>query len=137
MNRRLRKKLHRNEYQVFGFHIEFITKSVPPWEDGSGKFEGPGVQFSERLDAWAHTEHQCCFAPGGDGKRRGAFVSPDRVNMPYPGITLAKRDQILVHLQSLPEVEKYVVSPLHDVYGDDEELWKQFCQEADEQLGKR
>lgn len=140
MNRRLRKKLHRGEYAVRGFHLEFTTRERLPWRGPTGKFDGPGDAFSESLDAWAH-ERGWCAAPGGDGRRWGCFVvpEPERENKPHPGLTEQDRSAILAHVQSLPEVEQVVAGPLVDAYdyGADEVAWLAFCREADQALGAR
>lgn len=131
MKKRLRKKLHKGEYAVFGFHIEFLTKEKLA-------FDGPGDVFSEALDAWAHERGYCC-APGGDGKRWGCFVVPDqgRENKPHPGITEDGREAIWQYVRALPEMEKMVVGPLTNAYDDDEKMWYEFCRMADEKLGTR
>ena len=103
MNKRLRKKLHRGEYTVYGFHIEFTTTAR--FDFGGPGLHGPGVVFSERLDEWAHARGWCC-APGGNGQRWGAFVVPDRENRPRRGLTEADRTAILEHVESLAEVDR-------------------------------
>ena len=118
MKKRLRKKLHRGEYAVFGFHLEFTTRERLAWTlsetivDGSD-LNGPGIAFSNRLDEWAHGRGWCC-APGGDGKRWGCFAVPARENRPRPGITAEGRDVILSYVRALPEVEAVVAGPLVD-----------------------
>jgi len=99
VKKRLRKKLHKGEFTVFGFHVEFLTKETLAWTTQGvirtgGDLDGPGTVFSEALDAWAH-ERGWCFAPGGDGKRWSCFVVPDhrRESKPHPGFTEGDREK--------------------------------------------
>lgn len=135
LKKRLRKKLHKGEFAVFGFHIEFLTKEKLAWGDDQ---DGPGTVFSDALEEWSH-ERGYCLAPGGDGKWWGCFVLPYRENKSHPGLTKDGRDAILQHVLALPEVDamKVVVGPLTNAYEDDPVMWREFCRVSDENLGAR
>lgn len=137
MNRRLRKKKHKGEYAIFGFHLEFTTKERLAWDNDQGELGGPGVLFSDRIDDWAH-KRGWCIAPGGDGKRWGVFVTPEheRERHPHPGLTEADREEILAFIKSQPEVDKMVAGKLVDVWwGHNDKAWNEFTDEADRVLG--
>lgn len=136
MNKRLRKKKHKGEYTVYGFHLEFTTKERLSWDGPTGGFDGPGSIFSESLDEWAHA-HGWCAAPGGNGKRWGAFVTPDygREKFPHPGLTEKEQVEIVEYVRSLPEVDHIVAGPLVDAYGWEDKTWQEHCRIADETLG--
>lgn len=135
MNKRLRKKRHSGEFAVFGFHVEFVTKERLAWSL-DGDLDGPGSRLSEDLDEWAHARGWCA-APGGDGRRWGCFITPERCNMPNPGLSEKERDAIVAHIRALAEVAQVVAGPLVDAFGHSAAEWRTFCEEADAAFGPR